>query len=135
MTVNYFENCNFIGKCSILWQTEAFLCYCRKENYNSSGLTLAEEGMGGIRLAILAILMWRVGQGLSSQDRRPLEGTKGENCDILLSLSLLPAVSCNCAFPASRSCVFNVQRYCSDKWDALNVHKSCRNDVVFNLVV
>lgn len=84
MTVNYFENCSFLGKCSILWQTEAFLCYCRKENYNSSGLTLAEEGMGGNRLAIL---MWRVGQGLSSPDRRPLEGTKGENCDILLSLS------------------------------------------------
>lgn len=47
----------------ILWQSEAFLRCCRKENYNSSELTLADEGMGGISLGIL---MWRAGLGLSS---------------------------------------------------------------------
>lgn len=48
MTLNYFENRSFLGKCSILWQTEAFLHCCRKENYNSSELTLAQEGTGGM---------------------------------------------------------------------------------------
>lgn len=83
MAVNYFENGSFLGKCNILWQTEAFLHCCRKENYNSSELTLAEEGMGGIRLAILT---WRLGQGLSSRDKRPLKGMKGDKWDILLAL-------------------------------------------------
>lgn len=78
----------------MLWQTEGFLCCCRKENYNSSERSLADEGMGGISLGIL---MWRVGQGLSSQDRRPLEGMKGEKRDVLLFVcSLLsPASPCS----------------------------------------
>lgn len=48
MTVNYLENCSFLGKCNILWQTEAVLLCCRKEDCNSSELTVDEEDMGGI---------------------------------------------------------------------------------------
>lgn len=67
MAVNYFANCYFIGKCDILWQTEAVLHWCRKENWNSFELPLAAEDGGGTSLAVL---MWRLGP--SSQGIRVL---------------------------------------------------------------
>lgn len=73
MAVNYFANCHFIGNCDIIWQTEAVLHWCRKENQNSSELPLAAGAGGGISPAILT---WRL--GASSQDRSPLAGMKGE---------------------------------------------------------
>lgn len=46
-----------------------------------------------------------------------------------IAVCLLAAVPCISLFTASSSCVFSVQRYCSDNWDALDLCKSCRNYV------
>lgn len=132
MTVNYFENCSFLGKCSRLWRTEAFLHCCRNENYNSSELTLAEEGMGAPHLTCSTNVESWTGSFIPGQETsRRNEGREMG----YIALSLLPAVACNSLFPPSRSYVFNIERYCSDKWDALNLRKSCRNYVYVNLVV